>query len=447
MKTKISCTVAVFSLLCVGYASAGTLFKSKKTEGNEVAAGKESAGSATPGAEAAAGATKEAKPDHVADDDSDDEAEPEASKSVPKSSSGAAAGQEKKKSSDPVVIKIGRKEIKLSQVLAGVDALPPQIKKAIPAGRLFEILRTHAVAMHVLCEQAKKVGLDKTKEYVEQLGKLSGDLLANLLVKREVTPKIMAASENEAVLKSEYARYLAGFKKGKEYKLSFMTLKSESDVSKVLERLKTEDFAAVAKDNGAPVLKDGGEYVPINMLPKSVSSKLAVLKPGEYTKEAIKVGGNFLIFKVSDIRDAEPLKFEEAKQSLLESLTRREERKLLLRLKKQYKVEEFNEDGTPFNPDAPVSSSDEGDSGAEDSPPTAAGGSPVPTTGSAVPAIHTAPPVTPSTTPTTPLASAAEVNVPPVQEASVATPPVVVPPTVTAPAPVPTHSPQPISGV
>jgi hypothetical protein len=78
-------------------------------------------------------------------------------------------------------------------------------------------------------------------------------------------------------------------------------------------------------------------------------------------KKAEKVGDSFLIVKVNDVRDAVPMKFEEAKDTLLRLISQREQKKLLFRLKKQYNVEEFNEDGTPYNPSINASISDDED--------------------------------------------------------------------------------------
>ncbi|MDR1334959.1 MAG: peptidyl-prolyl cis-trans isomerase [Holosporaceae bacterium] len=354
MKSKIYCTVAVFSLLCIDYISAGTLFKSKKTEGTEAGNGGSPAkpadqmDGAIPAYPAGGAETKTpggATSDDEAGDDEAGDGEDSKDKAgeTPKPTSATSA--EKKKNSDPVVLRIGRSEFKLSQIKASASGLPPQIRTAIPQDQMFEVLRAQFMSVCLLKIHAKKLGLEKSRDYLDQVEKMKSDLLASMAMQKEITGKLGPILSNESTLKTEYSKYLAGFKKGKEYKISLVTLDSKEKADEAVAKLRTSGFETVAKmynSSGA----DFAEYIPLHLLPPVLKEKLLLVKVGDYTKEAIKLGKHYVLIKVHDTRDAVPLTFEESKPALVRSMSQREQRALLQRLKKLYKVEEFNQDGT-----------------------------------------------------------------------------------------------------
>jgi hypothetical protein len=97
------------------------------------------------------------------------------------------------------------------------------------------------------------------------------------------------------------------FPKRKEHHLYHIMVITENEAKKVLESLENEkNFKEIAmKMSIAPSREGGGDegFVPLNVLPSPIKEKLMALKPGEYTKEAIKTDHGFHIFKVVESRD------------------------------------------------------------------------------------------------------------------------------------------------
>lgn len=264
---------------------------------------------------------------------------------------------EKKKEiiGDPVVLRIGRVEFKRSQILADVKLIPPQLLKSIPADRLFGMLLDQKMSTFLMVEQSKKAGMDRTKEYIEKLEHLKNELLARMYLMKEITPK----TENESALKGEYERYKAEFKKGKEHQLWHIMLANEEDAKSVIDTLtKGEDFSKLAKEKSlAPSKDNGGDegYIQLEMLPSNIKEKLLTLRKGEFLKEPIKVGTTFHVFKIGDSRDTAPQKYEEIKDMLKQMIVQKTIMELITKLEKQYQVEKFNEDGSPYvRPTAPM---------------------------------------------------------------------------------------------
>ncbi|MDR0677993.1 MAG: peptidylprolyl isomerase [Holosporaceae bacterium] len=264
-------------------------------------------------------------------------------------SAGASTSTEKKKiAGDPIVLRInGKKEYRRSQILADMKAIPPQMVQGVSPDKLFELLRDQKSSTYLMIEQAKKAGLDHTKEFLDRLDQLKDELLGRMFLIKELAPK----AENVSTLKARYTKYLVEFKKGKEFKIYHIMAASEKEINDVLASLgKGEDFSELAKSKSMAPSKDkGGEegYIPVDLMPAQIKDKVILLKAGEYTKEFVKTENGYHLFKVADIRDTTPQKYEEALPMLKQLVMHEEMVKLIERLEKQAKVEKFNEDGTP----------------------------------------------------------------------------------------------------
>lgn len=267
----------------------------------------------------------------------------------------AASGEKKKIVGDPVVLKIGRKEFKRSQVLDDMKLLPPHLIKGIDPNKLFDMLRDQKMSAYLMVEQAKSARMDKQKEFIDRLEQMKDELLARMFLMKEIAPK----AESDAALRTRHAKYISEFQSMTERHLYHTMANSETDANAILAELaKGKDFSAVAKEKSVAPSKDkGGDegFIPIQILPSPIKEKLENLKSGEYTKEALKIPANngetsYHIFKVAESRASTPQKFEDCKDALKQMIVQEEVMKLIERLEKQYKVEKFNEDGTPYNP-------------------------------------------------------------------------------------------------
>lgn len=269
-----------------------------------------------------------------------------------------ASAQAKEIVGDPIVLKIGGEVFRRSQVLAQLANLPAQLTQGIKPDQLFFMLREQMVSTTLIKKQAKAAGIDRTAAFLKRVEQLKDELLMREYIMREIGNK----TEDEAALKVAYTEYLRNFKKEKETQIFHIMLTKENDARSVLIALgKGEDFSKLAREKSeAPSKSNGGDegYVPINILPAQLKDPLSKLtKSGDYTKEFVKIENTYHIFKIGDSRDSTPLKYDEAKPVLRQTLLHKEMQKLVTKLEKQNKVERFNEDGTPYvAPAAPAAS-------------------------------------------------------------------------------------------
>ncbi|MDR0677814.1 MAG: peptidylprolyl isomerase [Holosporaceae bacterium] len=371
MRFGIGCTATVVAVLLFDSVSGGALKNSfcKKEPSKNVSIGEESREQ---------GADKEAfsqetervavkspesnvnqTPKENSSDTSSNTSSNETSTSQP-SASVTTSNDKKKIVGDPVVLRInGKKEFRRSQILADMKMIPPQMIQGVSPDKLFEMLRDQRSNAYLMIEQAKRAGMDRTKEFIEQVERAKEELLGRMFIIKELAAK----AENESALKARYTKYLVEFKKEKEFKVFHIMLDNEKDAKEVLVSLgKSEDFSKLAQEKSlAPSKSKGGEegYIPVSMMPPELKDKLISLKAGDYTKDYLKTEKGFHIFKVGDIRETSPQKFEEAVNMLKQLIMHEEMMKLIGRLEKQSKIEKFNEDGTPVAPKetaGPVSS-------------------------------------------------------------------------------------------
>jgi peptidyl-prolyl cis-trans isomerase C len=351
---------AVLSFLYADYMSAGAVFRdfSKKNSENTDESAKNSTENAegTENAESTDGAnanannadanTSAAPADETSSLGTEESKDEKASAGeVP---TAEVPKKEKKIVGDPIVLKIGRKEFRRSQVLEDMKGLPPQLVKGVDPDRLFAMVRDQRMSTYLMIEQAKKAGMDKTKEFLDRLDQMKEDLMARIFLMKEILPK----AENESALKARYAKYVMEFKKAKEHHLYHIMATSEDEAKNVLAELaEGKDFSDVAKRKSvAPSKEKGGDegFIPLQILPSPMKEKLQALKDGEYTKEAIKTDAGFHIFRLTESRDSVAQKYEECKEALKQMVVQEEVMKLIERLEKQYNVEKFNEDGSPY---------------------------------------------------------------------------------------------------
>ncbi|MDR1551409.1 MAG: peptidylprolyl isomerase [Holosporaceae bacterium] len=258
-----------------------------------------------------------------------------------------SGGHAKKIIGDPVVARVNGKDIRRSQVLKLIAQLPPAVMHSVPPDKVFELLREQALRMKLIVDQAKKAGLDKSKEYIEQLELVRQELLMREYMMRTFGPRV----SDESARKAAYTRYLVEFKKEIQFQLYHIMVDSEEKAKKVQDRLSNgDDFSKVANEDSVASSKTrGGEegYVAVSMLPPVVKSAIVMLKDGESTIKGVKIENHWHFFKVGGRKETAPVNFEDARNMLEQRIMQDEMSKELDRLEKQAKVERYNEDGTP----------------------------------------------------------------------------------------------------
>jgi len=244
---------------------------------------------------------------------------------------------------DPVAATVNGKDIKVSDVMAEMKGL--ELGKDAPQEQIFNLVRNRKVDLEVIIQAAQKAGLKDDPEVKKALEKFLERLLVQYLVAQE-----MKKTVTDAAVQEEYKK----LSPQKQVKLSHILLKDESTAKAVIKALKSgTDFATLAKSKSIDkeTGKKGGELgVSLeSKLPPPFDAAVKDLTPGNYTQTPVKTPmGSHVILLVS--RTDAP--FEDVAPVAREKLEKEAITKLIETLKKDAKIELFDQEGKPVKAEA-----------------------------------------------------------------------------------------------
>ena len=180
-------------------------------------------------------------------------------------------------------------------------------------------MREHLVRREVLLQAARKAGTDKVPEVQQRIAYSSGEMLANAYLERWVERNPVT----EAAARAEYERVVAQGGPN-EYASRHILVESEEQARDIIAKLKAGTaFAELAVQSNDPGSKErGGELGwsrPGSFVPE-FDAALQKLEKGQFTTEPVKTAYGFHVIQLDDIRRAEPPKFEEVKDRIIESM-------------------------------------------------------------------------------------------------------------------------------
>jgi peptidyl-prolyl cis-trans isomerase C len=229
-------------------------------------------------------------------------------------------------------ISIPQARIDLRVKAAAAQGQPdsPELRKAI---------REDMINLEVISQEAKKKGLDKNTDVIEQteLAKES------VLVGAYVQDYAQSHPISEDQLKQEYEKLKTNLGT-KEYKVSHILVDSEDEAKAIIKQLgKKGNFEKIAKEKSkdAGSAEKGGSLgwaVPTNFVPPFANAMLS-LKKGTYTKEPVKTQFGWHVIKLDDERSLKVPSFEELKPQIQQRLQQQQIQDLIADLRSKAKIE------------------------------------------------------------------------------------------------------------
>jgi peptidyl-prolyl cis-trans isomerase C len=195
------------------------------------------------------------------------------------------------------------------------------------------------VSMEVLAQEAKKKGLNKDPEVIQQTELADQSVLVSAFVQDYA--KNHQISEDQ--LKQEYDKLKVNLG-NKEYKASHILVDSEDEAIAIIKQLgKKGNFAKIAeaKSKDAGSAAKGGQLdwaVPSNFVPPFANALLS-LKKGQYTKEPVKTQYGWHVIKLDDERNLKMPSFEELKPQIQQRLQQQSIQEYVADLRSKAKIE------------------------------------------------------------------------------------------------------------
>lgn len=242
------------------------------------------------------------------------------------------------------VAKINDTIITKEDIKTEISFLPPELAGEFFGGSDGAVrLVDEIVQKEIFYREAKKRGLDKTKEFEKKIETLKKNTLIKQLLDEEMKT---AAKVTEKEAKEYYDKNKDDFIRRNQIRLSQIVVKSEGDAQKVYERIqKGEDFAKLASSMSIEKAsaKSGGDIgiVKKGELRKEIEAVTFRLKKGQ-VGAPVKLNDGIHIFKLTDVKGT-PEDFEKVKEIIIQGLSREKEQdhfeKFRENLKKAYKIE------------------------------------------------------------------------------------------------------------
>jgi peptidyl-prolyl cis-trans isomerase C len=229
-------------------------------------------------------------------------------------------------------ISIPQARIDLRVKAAAAQGQPdsPELRKAI---------REDMINLEVVAQEAKKNGLDKNPEVIEQMELAKGSVLVGAYVQDYA--KSHPITEDQ--LKQEYDK-LKTTVGSNEYNVSHILVDTEDEAKAIIAQLGKKgkfDKIAKAKSKDAGSAEKGGSLgwaVPSNFVPPFANALLS-LKKGTYTKEPVKSQFGWHIIKLDDVRSLKVPSFEELKPQMQQRLQQQTIQDLITALRSKAKIE------------------------------------------------------------------------------------------------------------
>jgi peptidyl-prolyl cis-trans isomerase C len=262
-----------------------------------------------------------------------------------------AFSQEKKADpkNDKVAARVNGIEIKVSDVKALENALPPQIKsQAKDKEKLFALLRDQLIDIKLVTEEAKKAKLENDPEVQTAIEKAK----EQIIVQAYLAKKLQAEITDQAVQKAYDEEIKNMPKDATETKARHILVKDEKTATDIIKKLESgADFMKLARDfsidkGSAQNGGDIGYFQKDEMVPEFAEAAFA-LKTGEYTKKPVKTQFGYHIIKVDDRRKVKPKKLEEEADRIKSQLAEKAMGDLVQSLRGPAKIERFDINGKP----------------------------------------------------------------------------------------------------
>jgi len=229
-------------------------------------------------------------------------------------------------------ISIPQARIDLRVKAAAAQGQPdsPELRKAI---------REDMINLEVVAQEAKKNGLDKNPEVIEQMELAKGSVLVGAYVQDYA--KSHPITEDQ--LKQEYDK-LKTTLGNNEYNVSHILVDTEDEAKAIIAQLGKKgkfDKIAKAKSKDAGSAEKGGSLgwaVPSNFVPPFANALLS-LKKGTYTKEPVKSQFGWHVIKLDDVRSLKVPSFEELKPQMQQRLQQQTIQDLITALRSKAKIE------------------------------------------------------------------------------------------------------------
>jgi peptidyl-prolyl cis-trans isomerase C len=252
---------------------------------------------------------------------------------------------------DPVVATVNGKERHRSDVAASARGLPEQYQQQIDV--IFPALVERLIGLELLAEAGRAQKLADDAEVKELMRAYEDEAIRRVYIRR-----LIETGVTDAELKKRYDEYVANHPPQTEIRARHILVKTKEEAEAVIAELgKGADFAELAKQKSTdPAAANGGDlgyFLPEEMVKPFADAAMA-LEKGAYSKTPVETEFGWHVIKLEDKRERKAPTFDEMKDELRSQVSQDLVNKKVEELRAAAKIEMFNPDGSPMQPQAPA---------------------------------------------------------------------------------------------
>lgn len=176
------------------------------------------------------------------------------------------------------------------------------------------------ISEKLLIQEAKYMGLEEDNDVLEQIKKITEQILVQVLIEREILDKIKV---NDEEVLEYYEQNKDGFTEKEQVHLYNILLETEKEAQDVLEQLEAGgDFGEIAIEKSAgPSATQGGDlgYLTRGTIIPEIEEVVFALELEELS-EVIKTDFGFHILKITEKKPETVKALEEVKEDIIQTL-------------------------------------------------------------------------------------------------------------------------------
>ncbi len=176
------------------------------------------------------------------------------------------------------------------------------------------------ISEKLLIQEAKYMGLEEDNDVLEQIKKITEQILVQVLIEREILDKIKV---NDEEVLEYYEQNKDSFTEKEQVHLYNILLETEEEAQDVLEQLKAGgDFSEIAIEKSAgPSATQGGDlgYLTRGTIIPEIGEVVFALELEELS-EVIKTDFGFHILKITEQKPETVKALEEVKEDIIQTL-------------------------------------------------------------------------------------------------------------------------------
>ncbi|HBY57599.1 MAG TPA: hypothetical protein DEG96_07045 [Candidatus Atribacteria bacterium] len=182
------------------------------------------------------------------------------------------------------------------------------------------IVLNQMISEKLLIQEAKNMGLEEDEDVLEQIKKMTEQILVQALIQKEILDKVQVSEEE---IEEYYKENQDKFTEKEQVHLYNILVETEEKAQEILEELKAgKDFSEVAKENSiGPSAAQGGDlgYLSKGTIIPELEEVISVLEVEELSK-VVKTDFGFHILKITDKKPETIKTLEEVKEDILQTL-------------------------------------------------------------------------------------------------------------------------------